>query len=348
MIAAAGTGGHIFPGLAIANACLSRKIKVSWVGTPNGMENELVDKKKIHFYSINMSGARGKGLLNWLKIPFILLNAIYQSLLLLQKIQPKIIILMGGYICAPIAIAAKIKNIPVVIHEQNSIPGLANKYLSLIADKVFLGLKNDQLKGQVIGNPVRASIYKIIEPSQRFLKRKGALRILIIGGSLGALSFNEKIPDILSSLSKDKQFIITHQSGMKHYRALIDNYKKSKLTVSVKAFIKNIHKYYEWADIVIARAGAITVSELSISGVASILVPYPHAVDNHQYFNARLLEKKKGAQIILESEIGVELSDALKKLSRKKCIQMACNAKIKAPLDPCNQIIDYCLKNHER
>jgi len=135
---------------------------------------------------------------------------------------------------------------------------------------------------------------------------------------------------------------------MKHYRTLIDNYNKSKLTVSVKAFIKNIHKYYEWADLVIARAGAITVSELSISGVASILVPYPHAVDNHQYFNARLLEKKKGAQIILESKLAVELSDALKKLSRKKCIQMACNAKSKALLDPCNQIIDYCLKNHER
>ena len=223
MVVAAGTGGHIYPGLAIAEYFLEESNPVSWAGTPKGMENGLVDKNKIPFFSISISGVRGKGFLPWLCLPFILFIAIIQSIMALRTEKPNFVIIMGGYIGIPMAIASKLLGIHLIIHEQNAIPGLANKVISKFADKIFCGFENT-LKGKVIGNPIRKSISNLRSPQQRFKNKTGSLKILILGGSLGASAFNRLLPKILNEFSSKEQISVIHQSGEKHYEELARTY----------------------------------------------------------------------------------------------------------------------------
>lgn len=311
------------------------------------MENDLVDKTKYNFFSIPMQGVRGKGILHWVKTPFFLVKAIFSAFLEVKKVKPDFVILMGGYICFPVAVAAKLLKIHIIIHEQNAIPGLSNSLLSYISQKIFLGFELKKLKGEVIGNPIRHDLFNIEKPSKRFLNRSGPLRILVMGGSLGAMQFNRTIPQILHSLSKNKKIKVIHQSGKKHYQELVDLYHELDVDIEVKNFLYDMNYYYSWADILIARSGAITVSELSQIGVASILIPYPFAVDNHQYYNARILEQRQGAYIILQENIETELPSLIKKLTRSRCQQMAEKAKQDKTIEPCDAIYKYCLEAYE-
>ena len=350
MVVAAGTGGHIYPGLAIAEYFLEQSILVSWVGTPKGMENGLVDKYKIPFYSISFSGIRGKGLLPWIKLPFMLFISIIQSIKVLRIEKPNFVIIMGGYVGIPMAIASKLLRIHLIIHEQNAIPGLANKVISKVANQIFCGFENS-LKGKVIGNPIRKSISNIRNPQQRFQNKIGPLKILILGGSLGASAFNKLLPPILHKLSLQNQIEVIHQSGEKHYEELVRTYlnlangvvKGPPWLLGKEKFIYDIEEKYEWADIVIARSGALTISEFIEAGIASILIPFPYAVDNHQYHNGKILEDKKAAYIINENEIENKLLQILLKINRKECFLMALRAqKNKLSSNVAHKIYSYC------
>ena len=351
MIVAAGTGGHIYPGLAIAEYFLEQSNSVSWVGTPKGMENSLVDKYKISFFSINFSGIRGKGILPWLQLPFMLFISIIQSIKVLRIAKPNFVIIMGGYIGIPMAIASKLLRIHLIIHEQNAIPGLANKLISKVANQIFCGFENSLKKSKVVGNPIRKTISNIKGPQQRFQYKTGALRILILGGSLGASAFNKLLPPILNKLSLQNQIEVIHQSGKKHYDELVKTYlslasgviKDPPWLLGKEKFIYDIEEKYEWADIVIARSGALTVSEFIEAGIASILIPFPYAVDNHQYHNGKILEDKKATYIINENEIENKLLQTLLKINREECFSMALRAKKnKLSSNVVNKIYSYC------
>ena len=347
MIAAAGTGGHIYPGLSIAEYFYENKYKISWVGTPHGMENKLVNKSVYNFYSINMRGVRGKGWVSWLSIPFKLLYAIIESVFFIHKEGPNYLILMGGYVCFPIAIAGKLMGVKIIIHEQNAIPGLSNKLLAFTAKKIFLGFKTNLKNSIVVGNPIREILYKVTDPFERFKGRKGPLRILIFGGSLGAKKFNELLPAILAKVAKKKDLQIMHQSGEFYYNFLNKEYEKYQIKAKSIKYIHDMDKKYAWADIVISRSGALTVSELSEVGVASILIPFPYAVDDHQYINAKVLSKKDGAKIILENKIEDELEEYLLTLNRQKCMNMAQNAKVRKRQEASKKIYEYLGENEK-
>jgi len=352
MIAAAGTGGHIYPGLTIADYFINQTNHVSWLGTPKGMENKLVDKDKISFFSISFSGVRGNGFMQWLQLPFMLIISIIQSIKVLSTERPNFVIIMGGYIGIPVAIASKLLGIHIIIHEQNAIPGLANKVISKIANQIYCGFENSLKKSIVVGNPIRKKIADIQNPRQRFKNKVGPLKILILGGSLGANAFNRLLPEILNELSFQNKIEVIHQSGEKHYEELVEIYKNLESGISTKnpswlisteKYIHNIEEKYGWADIVIARSGALTVSEFIEAGVASILIPFPYAVDNHQYYNGKILENKKAAYIVNENEIANKLLKVLLKINRKECLSMALKAqKNKSCSNVAYKIFTYC------
>ena len=352
MIAAAGTGGHIYPGLTIADYFINQTNHVSWLGTPKGMENKLVDKDKIPFFSISFSGVRGNGFMQWLQLPFMLIISIIQSIKVLSTERPNFVIIMGGYIGIPVAIASKLLGIHIIIHEQNAIPGLANKVISKIANQIYCGFENSLKKSIVVGNPIRKKIADIQNPRQRFKNKVGPLKILILGGSLGANAFNRLLPEILNELSFQNKIEVIHQSGEKHYEELVEIYKNLESgissenplwRISTEKYIHDIEEKYGWADIVIARSGALTVSEFIEAGVASILIPFPYAVDNHQYYNGKILENKKAAYIVNENEIANKLLQVLLKINRKECLSMALRAqKNKLSSNVAHKIFTYC------
>ena len=262
---------------------------------------------------------------------------------------------MGGYIGIPIAIASKLLGIHIIIHEQNAIPGMANKVISIFANRIFSGFENSLKKAEVIGNPIRSSISNIKKPQQRFKNKIGPLNILILGGSLGASSFNRLLPPILNNFNS-KQISVIHQSGLKHYEELNRIYKNLAIDtskenptwlLSIEKFIFDIEEKYEWADVVIARSGALTVSEFIEAGIASILIPFPYAVDNHQYFNAKVLKNRDGAKIIMEHKIEDELEEYMLSLNRKKCLNMAEKAKARRRQEASKKIYEY-ISNHEK
>ena len=341
-IAAAGTGGHINPGIAIAEYLQKNGYKISWLGTPNGMENKLIDKIKFQFFALSISGVRNKGLIKLIRLPFIVIISTIQAIKALRVSQSKLLIVMGGYISLPAALAAKILNIKLIVHEQNSIPGLTNKILSFISNQNFSAFPNSLKKSKIIGNPIRKKIKQVRDPKKRFLNRKGPLRILVFGGSLGAKVFNQLLPFILKKINDKNKISIIHQSGENMFELLKKSYKDVGFKVEIRKYIFDMEKKYNWADIVIARSGALTVSELIDSGTASILIPYPLAVDDHQFFNAKILEDAGAAKIIRESDLEEKLIFNLAKLDRKKCKDMALKAKQLNNYDACKEVLKTC------
>lgn len=341
-IAAAGTGGHINPGIAVAESLQKKGYTILWLGTPKGMENRLVDKKKYKFSPLSISGFRKKGFFRKIFMPFMLTISTFQAIKALQLSKTKILIVMGGYVSFPAALAAKILNVRLIVHEQNSIPGFTNKILSHISNYNFSAFTNNIKNARVVGNPIRNEIRKVTNPKKRFLNRRGPLRILVFGGSLGANFFNHNLPSILEKINKKNKLSVIHQSGENMFDFLVQNYKEKNIKAEVKKYIFDMNKKYDWADIVIARSGALTVSELIQSGTASILIPFPAAVDDHQYFNAKILEEKDAAYIIRQRDLNKKLPIYLAKLDRKKCKKMAINAKSLHKLDPCKEIFKLC------
>ena len=296
VIFAAGTGGHIYPGISIAKKIIQNNVSVVWIGTKKGIENKIVSKEKIPIEHINFSGIRGKGYLEYLKLPFYLLKAIIEAVVVIRKHKPDLALSMGGYIGFPCGLAAYLLRVPIIIHEQNIIFGMSNNVLRHISKKVILGLPMNlcQKKYKYLGNPCRFENSKI---KKRINNKK--FNILIVGGSLGAKIFNEIVPQAIHSLKKmtDKEIDIIHQTG-KTYKIAADQYKSIGIDVDVREYIESIKEAYEWCDIVICRGGAITISEIMNLGKASIIVPYPYATDNHQMKNSKYLQNNNAAIII--------------------------------------------------
>ena len=341
-IAAAGTGGHINPGIAIADTLQIDGYNISWLGTPKGMENKLIDKKKFQFFALSISGIRNKGVLKLIQLPFIVTISTIQAVKALKVTKTKLLIVMGGYVSLPAALAARILNIKLIVHEQNSIPGLTNKILSFISNQNFSAFPNSLRKSKIIGNPIRKEIEQVRNPKKRFLNRKGPLRILVFGGSLGSKAFNQVLPSMFKKINGKNKLSIIHQSGEKMFELLKESYEGADFKVETRKYIFDMEKKYNWADIVIARSGALTVSELITSGSASILIPYPFAVDDHQFFNAKILKDAGAAEIVREKDLEEKLVLHLVKLDRKKCENMALKAKELHSYDACAEVLKVC------
>lgn len=344
MIVAGGTGGHVFPGIAVARELRHRGISVVWLGTKHGLDTQLVPQEGIPFYGIPMVGLRGKSLWRKLTTPLRLFKTILQSMWLMLKLKPNVVIGMGGYVTAPAGIAAWLLRKPLVIHEQNAIAGMSNRHLARLATTVLQAFPNTfpaTKKAQTVGNPVRSAIAELPTPEQRLGQRSGKLQVLIVGGSLGAQAINEIMPQILAALPD--QITVWHQTGKSTFDTANAEYQRLGLTAKVEPFIDDMAQAYAWADIVICRAGALTVSELAVAGVASILVPLPIAVDDHQTANAKWLANAGAAMLMPQRELTPEaLTQVLLNFyqNRSQLLTMAQAAKHVAVLDAVTRVAD--------
>lgn len=310
LIMAGGTGGHIYPALAVADNLKEKGFQLFWLGSNKGMETRVVPDYGYPLLKINVVGVRGNGLLRLLFTPFMLALALVQALMIMIKVRPVAVLGMGGFASGPGGIAAWIMRIPLLIHEQNAIAGLTNKMLAPFAVSVmtaFPGAFKESKKLTVIGNPVRNNIINLADPKERYAGRDSSvLKILVLGGSLGAKKLNEVVPKTISALGDEYHFIIKHQCGEGHLADTQSAYKKYNVDVDVMPFIDNMAEVYAWADIVICRAGALTIAELAAAGVSSILIPYPYAVDDHQTHNANYLSSEGAAIQVQEKQLTIE------------------------------------------
>jgi len=342
VIMAGGTGGHIMPGLAVADELHRHGWNIVWMGNPDGMEARLVPERGYEMAWMNFGALRGKGLLRKLLLPFNLLRGFSQAWKHFSRIRPDLVLGMGGFISFPGGMMAAMRGIPLVVHEQNSIAGLANKELAGVADRVLTGFPDVLKKGQWVGNPVRHAIAVLPAPTLRFAGRSGRLRLLVIGGSLGAQVLNETVPAALALLNEDERPDVVHQSGEKHLEALRAAYASAGIEAHTVAFIEDMAGAYGWADLVICRAGALTIAELAATGVASILVPFPHAVDDHQTANARFLVRAGAAMLLPQDELTAERLALLRNLTRPQLLEMAEKARALAMPDATEAVAKVC------
>jgi len=329
MVMAGGTGGHVYPAMAVADHLKSKGWNIVWLCTEGGMENRLIAGKDYQKATITMRGVRGKGLLGWLLLPVKLSIALTQSYKAIQKFQPNLVLGMGGFAAFPGGLMANALNKPLVIHEQNSVAGLTNKTLAYFAKKVLAAFPAAfGSKAVLVGNPVREVIAQIAPPETRLKTRTGALRLLVVGGSLGAQALNDVLPKALAEIQMDSRPQVVHQAGEKHIATLQANYQAAGVQAEAIAFIDDMAAMYAWADIVICRAGALTIAELSAAGVASVLVPFPYAVDDHQTSNAHYLSDAGAAILIPQAEFtATKVAVLLQDLTREQCLNMAIKAR---------------------
>jgi UDP-N-acetylglucosamine--N-acetylmuramyl-(pentapeptide) pyrophosphoryl-undecaprenol N-acetylglucosamine transferase len=310
LIMAGGTGGHVFPALAVAEDLRGRGHAVHWLGTRQGIEHDVVPREGFPIAYLSVKGLRGKGWLGWLLAPGRLLYALAQALQICLRIRPHAVLGMGGFVTGPGGVASWILRRPLVIHEQNAIPGMTNRWLALFASRVLQAFPNSfkpQRHALVTGNPVRSRILDIGTPAQRYHARQDSLHVLIIGGSLGAQALNELVPAALAILEPSQRPQVWHQAGRNRDVLTQQRYNELQVTARVAPFINDMSEAYAWADLVICRAGAMTVSELSNVGLASVLVPFPFAVDDHQTANARVLADAGAAIVLQQRELNAEV-----------------------------------------
>ena len=328
MVMAGGTGGHIFPGIAVAEELRARGWRIVWMGNPEGMEARIVPPRGYDTAWVRFGALRGKGLLRKLMLPVNLLSGFWQALRELRRVRPDVVLGMGGYITFPGGMMAALLGRPLVLHEQNSVAGLANRVLARVADRVLSGFPAVLEKAEWMGNPVRADIAAVLPPAERMAGREGPLRVLVVGGSLGAAVLNETVPQALLRLPAEQRPTVVHQAGERQIEALRAAYARAQVEGELRPFIDDMAAAYADADLVICRAGALTVAELAAAGVASLLVPFPYAVDDHQTGNARFLADRAGAYLLPQSELTPErLAGILASLDRGRLLQMAENAR---------------------
>lgn len=302
LVMAGGTGGHIFPGLAVAECLRDRGWSVAWLGNANGMEYRLVPSRGFQFQSVGFGGLRGKGLFTKLMLPINLARACWQSWGIIRRLKPSVVLGMGGYITFPGGLMSVLLKRPLVLHEANSIAGSANRYLSNIATKTLTGFPNTLPDSEWVGNPIRTEFEALDTPAQRYGARTGTLSLLVVGGSLGASALNETIPAALALMPLESRPIVLHQAGEKHVDKLKQRYAELGVVADVCAFIDDMAGAYASADLVVCRSGAMTVSELAACGVASYLVPFPFAIDDHQTANAQFLANANAAKLLPQAE----------------------------------------------
>ena len=342
LIMAGGTGGHIFPALAVAHAMRDTGWRVAWLGNPDGMEARLAPQHGFEMVWVKFGALRGKGLMRKLLLPLNLLRGFWQAQKAIRQVQPNVVLGMGGYITFPGGMMAALLGKPLVVHEQNSVAGLANRVLAGVADRIATGFPEVLAKGVWAGNPVRPEIAKMAPPAERFAGRDGALHLLVIGGSLGAQALNEMVPQAMALLGENELPQIVHQAGEKHIEALKANYAAVGVPAHCVSFIEDMAGAYEWADLVICRSGALTVAELAAAGVASILVPFPHAVDDHQTGNARFLVNVGGAFLLPQGELTPEAIALIRNYSRGQLLEMAEKARSLAKPDAREEVANIC------
>lgn len=349
LIMAGGTGGHVFPALAVAQEFIKRGASVHWLGTAKGIEARLVPEANIPLHFLTVEGVRGKGIVGLLKAPFLISRAVMQARRLMKKIKPALVLGFGGFASGPGGLAARWLKIPLVIHEQNAVAGTTNRLLAPKAKKVLAAFNGAFVKtgfsGEtIVGNPVRESIQEIANVEARFAARaEEKIHLLILGGSLGAKAINQLLPEALSRL--DERPLVWHQTGAQHEQATRDLYKQFRIDGKVDAFIQDMAAAYAWADLVICRAGALTVSELMVAGVASLLIPLPNAIDDHQSANAAHLVAAGAGVAFKQSELTAELlAEQLQNFLRNKprLLQMAKNAQQQAIPDSAARVVNYC------
>lgn len=329
LIMAGGTGGHVFPGLALAKYLRDKGVEVHWLGTRQGLEARLVPQAQIPLHLISIGGVRGKNLKTLLLAPFRIMKALVQSLNILFRLKPNVVIGMGGFVSGPGGVASWLLGCPLVIHEQNAKAGLTNQWLKHFSKKVLTGFPEVfslRTQAAAVGNPVRAEIANLPPPRERLGKTAKKLKLLVFGGSLGAQAINQIVPSVIKNFAENERPEIYHQTGDKLYEETCRAYRDAGVQAKLVPFIADMHEAYAWADLVLCRAGALTVAELCAAGLGSILVPYPHAVDDHQTANASHLVKQ-GAAILIQQRDLTEagLSKVLQDLQAapEKCLAMA-------------------------
>jgi len=316
------------PAIAVAEYMRSSGWRVVWLGSKQGMEATLVPRHGYQMEWIRFSGLRGKGWLRAALLPLNLLIAFWQSARVIFRVRPDVVLGMGGYVSFPGGMMAVLLNRPLVLHEQNSIAGLANRVLAGVADRVLCGFPGVLKRSQWVGNPIRESIAQLAPPTQRYLTHRPRLQLLVLGGSLGAQSLNELVPMALGLVPEAQRPLVTHQSGAKHLESVQRCYQQAGVCAQAVPFIDDMAASYAQADLVICRAGALTVSELAAAGVASILVPFPHAVDDHQSHNARFLADAGAAVIVQQKELSSRrLAELVLSLTRERLLEMANRAR---------------------
>jgi UDP-N-acetylglucosamine--N-acetylmuramyl-(pentapeptide) pyrophosphoryl-undecaprenol N-acetylglucosamine transferase len=344
MIMAGGTGGHIFPGLAVAEALQRRGAEVSWLGTLAGLESRLVPRAGIELDPISIQGLRGRGLFGWLVAPWRVLRAAWQARGIMRRRRPQCVLSMGGYVAGPGGLAARLMGIPLIIHEQNAIAGLTNRLLRPLARKVLTGFPETLDDAEHIGNPVRAEIAAIDDPRRRMAERDGPLRILVIGGSQGAAAFTHVVPEALARIDAASRPKVVHQAG-RQLEPTRQAYAQCGVEGDVYEFIDDMATAWANADLAICRSGALTVAELAAAGVASVLVPFPHAVDDHQTANARFLSDAGGAWLVGQPEFSSQwLAALLERTNREELAGMAARAREQARVDAAEQVAAACLE----
>ena len=348
VVMAGGTGGHVFPALAVAQHLSQQGIKIHWLGTKNGIEADIVPNNGFDISYLEVQGVRGQGIARLLLAPFKILLAVFAAMRVLRAVKADCVIGLGGYVTGPGGVAARLLGKPLIIHEQNAVAGFTNKQLAKIATQVLQAFPVAFApKVATTGNPVRPVIANLAVPEQRYGQRHGALQVLILGGSQGAVALNELVPEALAILGKEQAFIIRHQTGKKQAEATQNRYKTLGIDdANVQAFITDMAEAYAWADLVICRSGALTVSELAAAGVASVLVPYPFAVDDHQTANGRYLSDEGAAILCQQAGMTSEnLAQTLKPLlSRPKLLQMATIARKLAQPKATATVAQFCTR----
>ncbi len=323
LVMAGGTGGHIFPGLAVADAVRNQGWKVLWLGNPAGMEAQLVPAHGYELLPLRFPALRGKGLLAKALLPWRLLSACWQARKQLRRVAPDVVLGLGGFVSFPGGLMARLQGRPLLVHEQNSVAGLANRVLARLASRVLTGFPGVLAGGECCGNPLRPELCALPEPAARFKDRSGPLRLLVLGGSRGAAALNARVPEALALLPATDRPLVRHQSGEQQLQALRENYGRAGVEADCVPFIEDMAAAYAWADLVICRAGALTVAELAAVGVASVLVPFPHAVDDHQTANARFLAGAGAAILLPEARASAAELALLRSLTRSQLLQMA-------------------------
>ena len=343
LVMAGGTGGHIFPGLAVAEALRDAGWRVHWLGAPDSMESQLVPPRGFTFEAVAFGGVRGKGLATLAFLPFKLLRAFWQSLQVVRRVKPNVVLGLGGYITFPGGMMASLWSKPLVLHEQNSVAGLANKVLAQLADRVFTAFPGVFKTGQWVGNPLRRAFTEQDAPAERFAGRSGPLRVLVVGGSLGAKALNDVVPQALALMPEATRPQVTHQSGAKQIDALRANYEAAGVQAELTPFIDDTASAFAQADLVICRAGASTVTELAAVGVAALFVPFPFAVDDHQTTNAQFLVASGGGWLVPQAELTPQnLAERLTDLSRNTLQDVAQKAHAQRRTNATREVVMAC------